>query len=209
MRKAGLALDIDETLSWTLGYWFEKMQELFGNPEGLSVKEQVKKYRYAENVPYWQAEEINAWKEKQRESSKLQEKLPLIKNADIYVAKINKIIPIIAYITNRPTAAIPGTKKWLKTHGFPDVPIYNRPEGIGYIDGNKWKVKLLIELYPKVVGIVDDNPGLLNFLPKSYKGKVFIYDFKGKLKPGKNIYNCKDWPETYEKILKSFPHSQV
>lgn len=43
----GISLDIDETLSWTNGCWFKKMQRLFGNPEGLSVNELVSKYRYA------------------------------------------------------------------------------------------------------------------------------------------------------------------
>ena len=35
--RRGLALDIDETLAWTIGAWVERMQVLFGNPEKLSV----------------------------------------------------------------------------------------------------------------------------------------------------------------------------
>ena len=42
----GLGVDIDETLSWTVGYWMEEMQKLFGNPESLSVRDMVAKYRY-------------------------------------------------------------------------------------------------------------------------------------------------------------------
>lgn len=52
MKTIGLAVDIDETLSWTLKYWVEKMAEKFGNPENLSVLEIIKKYRYSQNVPY-------------------------------------------------------------------------------------------------------------------------------------------------------------
>ena len=43
INKAGLGVDIDETLSWTVGHWVKEMQKLFGNPEGLSVKELVDK----------------------------------------------------------------------------------------------------------------------------------------------------------------------
>jgi len=57
----GLAVDIDETLSWTIGYWIEEMQNKFGNPENLTIKEMVEKYRYTQNVPYWQHEEALQW----------------------------------------------------------------------------------------------------------------------------------------------------
>ena len=50
--KSGIAVDIDETLSWTVGYWFKEMIKLFGNPEKLSVKKLISKYRYTQNVPY-------------------------------------------------------------------------------------------------------------------------------------------------------------
>jgi len=35
----GLALDIDETLSSTAWYWFERLRLKFGNPENLSTDE--------------------------------------------------------------------------------------------------------------------------------------------------------------------------
>lgn len=38
----GLALDIDETLSFTLGTWISEMQRLFGNPENLTAKDLIK-----------------------------------------------------------------------------------------------------------------------------------------------------------------------
>lgn len=47
-NRKGIALDIDETLSWTIGYWVEKMQELFGNPENLTVRQLIEKYRYTQ-----------------------------------------------------------------------------------------------------------------------------------------------------------------
>jgi hypothetical protein len=42
-NRKGLALDVDETLSWTVGYWIAEMQARFGNPESLSVEELIAK----------------------------------------------------------------------------------------------------------------------------------------------------------------------
>lgn len=42
-QAQGIALDIDETISWTVGWWMEHMLQLFGNPEGLTPKEMADK----------------------------------------------------------------------------------------------------------------------------------------------------------------------
>ena len=59
--QRGLVLDIDETLTWTVGFWLERMQKLFGNPEKLSVKDTADKYHLTQNLPYWQTDEAYAW----------------------------------------------------------------------------------------------------------------------------------------------------
>ena len=94
----GLAVDIDETLSWTIGYWVEQMQKEFGNPENLTVTELVKKYRYTQNVPYWQSKEALDWMEYHRNSNEVQEKLPLIEGSPVILNKISKIIHYLDYI---------------------------------------------------------------------------------------------------------------
>jgi len=204
--KPGLALDIDETLSWTLGYVVEDMQKLFGNPENLSARELIKKYRFVQEVPYWQTKEVYDWTERQWESSILQEVLPLIKGAKEYVKKIAQIIPIKVYLTVRPSGAIPGTRIWLKKHDFPKAEIISRPEDIAKKDASKWKAEKLVELYPSVLGIVDDNPEILDFLPKDYQGKIFLYGFKkDELKVRKNVYLCKEWKDVFEKIKNLSP----
>ena len=106
----GLAVDIDETLSWTIGYWIEEMQHKFGNPENLTVKEMVEKYRYTQNVPYWQNVEALQWVDEKINSNETQENLPLIEGSSAYLNRINQIIPIVAYITIRPERVLEGTK---------------------------------------------------------------------------------------------------
>lgn len=200
----GIALDIDETLSWTIGYWVENMQKKFGNPENLTIKELIEKYRYSQNVPYWQTETAMKWMEKHRNSNEIQEVLPLIENANIIVQKINKIIPVVAYITTRPTSVIDGTKKWLKKHEFPDVEIIARPLNIHLSDGNKWKADVLEKLYPQIMGIIDDNPEVVNHLSGYYEGTVLLYDSKQSPRNDIRIIPCSNWEIVLKKIQSTF-----
>lgn len=203
IEKTGLAVDIDETLSWTIGHLVANLQEKFGNPENLSVKEIIEKYRYTSNVPYWQHDEAQQWLDKEVHSNELQENLPLIEDANIYLNKIDDIIPIAAYITVRPEIVLPGTKLWLDKHGFPPAPIIGRPKNILHTDGNKWKAEILQELYPNIVGIIDDNAKLLEFLDKKYQGVVFLYDHHITDSP-LQVVPCKNWLTVFEKIKKHF-----
>ena len=203
IKQKGLALDIDETLSRTNGHWFKTLIKKFGNPEKLTVEEILKNYRYTNNVPYWQAKEAHEWMEEQRHSNDMQRELPLIENANHTVEKINKIIPISAYITVRPDTVIEGTKDWLLQHNFPLAPIICRPKNVEFTQGNKWKANLLHKLYPKILGIIDDNPELLEHLPKDYKGTVFVYGLE-KIETKINAIPCKDWNTVLKEVEKKF-----
>ena len=200
----GLALDIDETLSYTLGYWIGEMQTLFGNPENLTVEEMIKKYRYAEKVPYWQTEEAFSWMLDQIESNELQTQLPLIEDAKEIVHEVDKIIPITAYITLRPTSVLEGTKVWLKKHNFPDAPVITRPDYIKHENGTAWKAHLLEYLYPQVMGIIDDNPSLVENLSSDYEGTVFMYDTSEKTRDDLDLYACANWKAVIDSVFIRF-----
>ncbi|MBM3210653.1 hypothetical protein FJZ33_00420 [Candidatus Poribacteria bacterium] len=202
-KLAGLALDIDETLSWTIGYWVERMQKLFGNPENLSVDELIKKYRYTQNVPYWKTKEALEWMKIHQESSEFQENLPPIKNANNIVQKINQIIPITLYITTRPEGVIKETKNWLQKHHFPDAEIIARPRNIPYKHGNQWKAMVLEMLYPKIIGIIDDNPGLADALSEEYKGMVYLYDNIFYQRRHVVVIPCKTWTDVLKAVEKT------
>lgn len=198
----GLALDIDETLAWTNGYWMEQLQHKFGNPEGLSVFQMIDKYRYTHHIPYYQTEEALQWMDEQRGSNELQELLPLIENANTIVQKINKIIPIVVYITVRPESVISGTKNWLQKHNFPEAPIIARSPNIFHLDGSKWKATILEKLYPEVQGIIDDNPSLVEHLSSNYKGTVYLYDNLKSEKNNIHVISCKTWDDVLVRIKK-------
>ena len=55
--SSGLALDIDDTLSQTLLYWIQGLQDKLGGLVGMSPKEIVKKYKHTRNVPEWNTPE--------------------------------------------------------------------------------------------------------------------------------------------------------
>lgn len=203
VSKIGLGVDIDETLSWTVGYWVEELQKLFGNPENLSVKEIVDKYGYTQNIPYWQSEEALKWMEDKRKSNEFQERLPLIENSNHFLNKIDKIVPIAAYITIRPERIEKETRRWLRKHGFPKAPIICKPDSIPLLEGNKWKVKIIEKLSPKIIGFIDDSSEVASLLSKNYKGTIFYYNkvpVKGKL----NLIQCKDWQTIYKKVKRNF-----
>lgn len=207
IREAGIALDIDETLSATGDHWAQILNETFGNPENLSVSEIISKYRYASHVPYWQTPETLAWMEDARHSDELQEILPLIENANHIVNQLKDIVPISAYITVRPESVRNGTMKWLARHGFPKAPIIMRPKEVLHDDGNKWKAEMLTSLYPKIWGIIDDNPKLIAHLSDNYDGTVFLYDHEEINEQRIRVIAVKKWEDMITAVSKNLHSS--
>ena len=91
----GLALDIDETLSWTVGFWVEQLQKEFGNPENLSTQELVTKYRYVQSVPYWQTSKATRLINNYMHSNDIQEILPLMAFEDILLSYLRGIFVLL------------------------------------------------------------------------------------------------------------------
>ncbi len=201
---SGLALDIDETLSDTNIFWFTKLSELFGNPENLSPREIANKYRYSQRVPYWQTPDALIWMEEARHGNDIQLILPLIENADSVVKRINEIIPIVAYVTARPESVRAGTQSWLSSHDFPAAKLIMKPMDIPTDEGVHWKANLLIEMYPEILGIVDDHPGLLEILPNNYPGSVFLYNYNGEIRNDLSVVACPTWNNVYEAVKQKF-----
>lgn len=197
----GLALDIDDTLSDTQTYWYETLSTLFGNPENLTPREITRKYGRAEYVPFWQTPEALDWMEHARVSNDLHGQLPLIDNAHHIVQKINRIIPIVAYITARLESVHEATTRWLRKHDFPEVELITRPLSARGVDGNLWKSRVLHEMHPQIIGIVDDNPSLVDYLSVDYKGVVFLYDNVEHVRSDIHVVPCLTWDDVHTAVL--------
>lgn len=175
-----LALDIDETLSATSTYWFEKLLSIFWNPENLTAEQMASKYHLCQNVPYWKWNtEIFDLMYKFREDNDFQTNIPIIEWTNLHYSKIHsEIISILSYITVRPDVVVDGTSRWLDSHDFPKAELIHIPYELEYLFWNLWKACVLDVLYPNIVWIVDDNPSLIKMLPQRYKWEIFLFNKK-------------------------------
>jgi 5'(3')-deoxyribonucleotidase len=202
----GLALDIDETLADTNVHWFDHLFE-FQPLEGLNKKETVEQYKFIEHVPGWGNEEALAYMGELMHSNDFNESIPLIEDANHVVNKISKFIPVVAYITARPSAVKPATVRWLQKHGFPPADLIMRPEEVAVskedlLRRNKWKAQILVDLYPQVVGIIDDNLGLAHQLTElEYQGTLYLYGKEtNEFEDSKHVVVCPTWQSVLKNI---------
>lgn len=202
IKRRGIAVDIDETLSWTVGHLVEEMQKRFGNPEGLSVEDLIEKYRYTWNVPYWQDDEVSEWVAKTTLSDDFFEGTSLMAGADEYLNMIDEEVPVVCYVTARSEMVSEGTKNWLRKHGFPDAPVICRPKDLDRKRSDEWKANVMSKLHPNVVGIIDDNAGILKYLDEEYKGKVFLFTHKEH--DSSLAVPCEDWEAVQKNVLDYF-----
>lgn len=196
--QQGLALDIDETLAATNVAWFERLAELFGNPEGLTVPQLITKYHLAQHNPHWQSVDAEAWMHRQRTAPEAQDGLPLIAGALEGVNDLNRTTDIVAYLTVRPASVNANTVAWLRDAGFPDLPVVAKPDQVPFENGNQWKAEALHTLWPQVTGIVDDNPKLPMFAGRTYPGSIFLFGWDS-VKPNYEwAIPCKSWTEVVQ-----------
>ena len=203
----GLVLDIDETLSATNVGWFERLIELFGMPtedvyEELDLYGLISKYHLAQNVPSWQTDAAKTWMKRQIESLSAQEGLPLVPGAMEGSNKLSSIIPVVGYLTIRPVSVVKPTIEWLKCNGFPPAPVIARPNEVPFEEGNKWKGGVLNDLFPHVLGIVDDNPKVALYAGRMYPGSVFL--FGSRVTPEEINYAipCPSWEDVITEVTK-------
>lgn len=195
----GLVIDLDETLSNTIHYWALELAKSFGNPQNLSTEEIIKRI-YAQDVPFWKPEELQNWMILALKSEEMTEVYPIVEGSDQAVEKINQVIPVAGYLTIRETCIRDATRRWLKKHGFPDEPVITRPDELK-TGGHQWKAEVLVYLYPQVIGLIDDTPDIINYLPNSYKGAIFLYGNRDYPRTGLNIIPWATWDDVYKKVV--------
>src|SRR3989338_6131112 len=121
----GLALDIDETLSDTGPHWWNHMLK-FHRPDDLTQEELLEKYDHIEAVPGWDTKEAVKYINDTLESNEFSETIPLLHESNKMVVELNKIVPIVAYVTARPESVKEGTERWFLNHKFPKAPLILR-----------------------------------------------------------------------------------
>ena len=51
-----------------------------------------------------------------------------------------------------------------------------------------------------MVGIVDDNPGLIKYLSKKYHGVIYLYDNTETERKDINVVPCENWKTVAKKV---------
>ncbi len=194
-----IALDIDDTLADSRGYYMAELYKKYGAPDNMTLDDVMKTYDIIPNIPFWQTEEIIAWLDKESFSSEAQERIAVVPGAEVGVTQLGEMATIVCYMTTRPPSAIDGTKKWLLKHGFPNVPVIYRPDVNK--NGYEWKADELKEQYPEVDTIIDNSPELAAFL-QDYKGTFFLFYDKKVENIGSNVVPCKTWSDVVGAVKK-------
>lgn len=177
--RLGLVVDIDETLAASNLYWAGRLADLFGNPEGLTASETIAKYEFCYRVPYWQGDALQ-WVEEHIKSANAKLEIPAVEGSLEGALRCAKELPLIGYLTGRPCNTNTGTQAWLDREGFPEAPLLAAPPKSllreHEIESNEWKALCLERMYPWVLGIIDDNVQVVEYLSDDYAGTVFLYN---------------------------------
>ncbi|MBI4600281.1 hypothetical protein HY732_05180 [Candidatus Uhrbacteria bacterium] len=202
--QQGIALDIDDTLSWTCREWVDHIFREFGNPENLSKGEFAKKYHLVQNAQYFQRDDVLARCMQFCYDERYYQELPSIEDALPAINEISRIIPIVAYLTTRPELLRKITDEWLVRHNFPAVPLIMNPHEFSHGITATWKSKALEERYPMILGIIDDNPSICEGLSSEYRGTVFLYGHGDADVPHPRSIACSDWNDVAKKITEHY-----
>ena len=182
----GIALDVDDVKADTSRPRFVTMAQKYGLPPGKTVDDLMSEYEYIEDVPLWQTPAALADAATMRVSVPLHLALAPLPGAVAGVAGLNAVVPVVVDITSRIGPMRASTAEWNRRNGFPDVPVITGPAPIdpaALSTVGDWKVAVLEYLWPYVIGIVDDNPKLLNALPWDYPGHVYVFGDRAATRP--------------------------
>lgn len=200
-QRYGLALDIDDTLAQAAQYLLEQIHLDLKLPMDKPIEELFKEYgKYTGE--FWNRADVNRWFNNVRHLKT--ENLPLMPDAHEMVQRINAIVPIRAYITARRQDHYAWTQAWLDQHNFPKAPLICQPNNEKYDNSHAWKARVLEDLYPNIVGIVDDNELLAHELSSDYPGTHYLYGYKECARDNIDVVCCQDWDNVYQEIRKRY-----
>ncbi len=197
---SGIALDIDDTLSWTCREWVEYLHTEFGNPENLTPQEFVDKYRLIQRAPYFARDDVLVRVREMCFDPAFHDSVAVVEDALPALKKIEKVILIGVYLTARPESMRKSTQQWLDKHSFPKAELIMCPDEQPFGTASEWKAQVLNGLYPDVIGIIDDNPVLLTHLAQDYQGAIFIYNHDASEVHHPCAIVCSDWSDVVEKV---------
>ncbi len=201
LAPAGFACDIDGILTNTPQHSIKKVMDKFGNPERLSPEEMFKKYGYGtEPTPtYWNKEKVHTFLYQILFNNEEQRIIPVKLGVPQIIWSIHQHrVPFVAYITGRPVDVLEGTKGFLSDHGYPDLPIIARPNTVPFNFIEEWKSSILHDMFPSILGIVDDSMRLSETIHYEYKGTVYLVTERNFVSNKTCVVHCPSMSELFK-----------
>ncbi|PIR46817.1 MAG: hypothetical protein COV07_02440 [Candidatus Vogelbacteria bacterium CG10_big_fil_rev_8_21_14_0_10_45_14] len=206
----GIYLDLDSTLFDTTNYFVGSIEVHFGRKVRLTTKSLRERFgETGQNVPFWKTPEIQAHIQELHLGEEANLCIPPIDGALEAIREISQIIEIAGYLSARPQSLLRATEQSLEEHDFPKAPIILRPTNVPLLEGTAgWKAGILAEK-KRVLGIIDDSPGMISALGSRYHGTLFLFgpqskaDMRKALKH-RNIVPLPRWSTAPDRIKKHF-----
>ncbi len=194
-RRGALALDIDETLADTVRFWIRELKLHFPLSQDASEQQLIDRYQFAQNVPEWRDNpQAMDWMERAMVNCDLHLTLPTMPGAVDAVKEIHSNVkPVGFYLSMRPVEVRDATLKWLEMQGFPKAELITRPIGMNRDGANFWKGEEICRRYPQIDSIVEDRLDVVERIPGSYRGTVYLLGHNSAPDLGIHVVPCPDW----------------
>lgn len=159
--KCAVMLDIDETLLNPISLYQKRINDELGLKITVTQIEESGGLDFlSKNRPvYSKLKEVAT---KLRCDENFNSDLPIIEGSQKGINDLLSIqnLAIGGYLTTRPSIVTPVTENDLLHKGFPEAPVYARPEHILRLSTAVWKLSVLEEIlksYDGILIIIDDN----------------------------------------------------
>jgi hypothetical protein len=199
------AVDLDETVFNTVLVWMELLSDQFGGHGGLTPRELVCAYRHTNEVPAWKGrEDVEAFMVRARRDHDIHVKLPLIEGAVEGLQALASWADLV-YLTMRPEEVREATQQAIILNQLPDGQVIMPDIGMPLADRPRWKGTLLHEMYPSLVGIVDDSPDVVQKIPDGYQGTVLLFGHDQPLRSDIQVIPCPTWRDVLAAFQREIP----
>ena len=194
LAECSFISDIDDLLADAWGSFIPRLNERFGTSV---TPEEVARYGYVQDCPYWKGVEAERLLKELRSSRDFNLYLPVIEGALEGFMGVVEVAVLELYLTTRPQKIYAETVQWLEAHGFPEAPVVCRPHGISFDQRNRWKSRVIES--SDIYFVLEDDIGLAEMITKN--AIVLERPFNRNLQPkGVHVRKVAHWRDIPEEV---------
>lgn len=205
-NKCGIGFDSDDTLYNTTFEYHKKLIQMYPSSDAPDFETLRKVHSIEGRLAFWgENPQANDYAHRLVDCPEFHSKLVPLLGAVEWMNRINKVGKALCHITSRSKNELADcTINSLTYHGFPDLDLIMKINGVSFAEGRFWKTKVVHQLYPVMSGLVDNDVQTAEaLLDLDYQGQIYIFgisenDYKP---PTKKVHVHKTWEEMGSKIL--------